>query len=89
MSCYIVTFEVAASTARSAVKKHLEEYGTFCPIHEHCWAIVTDKSAPQIRDGLTPLIAKTDRTFVIRSGTEAAWMNTYSQQNTDWLKKNL
>ena len=89
MSCYIVTFEVAASAARSAVKGRLKEYGKFCPIHEHCWAIVTDKSAAQIRDSLTPLIAKTDRTFVIRSGTEAAWINTYGQKNTDWLKKNL
>ena len=59
MSCYIVTFDVADSTARSAVEEHLKkEYGAFCPIHEHCWAIVTDKSASQIRDGLTPLIAK-------------------------------
>jgi hypothetical protein len=89
MSCYVVTFEVAAPAARSAVKDRLKKYGTFCPIHEHCWAIVTNDSAVQVRDSITPLIAPTDRVFVVRSGTEAAWSNAYGQKNTDWLKKNL
>ena len=87
--CYIITFEIADPTTRTALTERLKAYGSFCPIHEHCWAILTDQSAAQIRDFLTSLLGPTDRLFVIRSGTEAAWLRSYGESHNEWLKKYL
>jgi hypothetical protein len=71
------------------VKEKLKEYGTYCPIHDNAWAIKTEKKAIEIRDSITPLINNMDRVFVIRTGTEAAWINAYGTEHTEWLKKHL
>jgi len=86
---YIVAFETASQTTRAALKEKLKSYGTYCPINEYCWAVVTDQNAVQIRDYLLSTLAPTDRLFVIRSGTEAAWHNAYGDKNNAWLKQRL
>lgn len=89
MKCYIVTFDVADVDVRTKVRERLKGYGRFCPVHRHCWAIMSDQKAIQIRDHLTELLGPEDRLFVVRSGTEAAWRNSYGPKNNEWLKKNL
>ena len=89
MVCYIVTFEVKNPVKLASLTEALKTYGTYCPIHENAWAIITANTAAQIRDHLTPLIDPTDRLFIVRSGAEAAWSNAYGEQHSDWLKKNL
>lgn len=89
MACYVVTFEVNNVLKRNALKEGLKSYGSYCPIHDNAWAIITPNTAAQIRDHLTPFIDPTDRLFVVRSGSEAAWSNAYGEQHSDWLKKNL
>lgn len=89
MTTYIVTFEIKDSTRRLTVKNKLKEFGIFCPIHENAWAIRTDKKATEVRDTVTPLMTNEDRIFVIRTGVEAAWKNTYGNENSEWLKKHL
>jgi hypothetical protein len=87
--CYIVTWQVASVDTRRKVVSLLKTYRTFCPIHRHCWAVVTDESARQIRDKLKAVVARKDRLFVVRSGTEAAWRNSFGPGNNDWLRKYL
>jgi hypothetical protein len=89
MSCYIVTFEVAQQSDRAALTERLKAYGTYCPINENCWAIVSAATAAQVRDHLMTAIPATDKIFVIRSGVEAAWRNAYGEQNDKWLKEHL
>lgn len=89
MATYIVTFELNDSTRRKKVEDKLREFGTFCPIHEYAWAIKTEKKATEVRDSITPLLISGDRIFVIRSGTEAAWKNSYGTEHSEWLKKHL
>ncbi|TWO84628.1 hypothetical protein AYI75_08815 [Shewanella algae] len=89
MSTYIVTFEVPDAARRNALKEHLKLYNIYCPIHDNCWAIVTDKSSVQIRDRLNGIITPSDRVFVIKSGVEAAWNGIYGTANADWLKEKL
>lgn len=90
MKCYIISFEVATQTTRNALKEHIKAYSSnYCPINEQCWAILSDHSAVQVRDYLTQFISQTDRLFVVRSGTEAAWRNAYGGKHSDWLKKYL
>jgi len=89
MACYIVTFQTASETSRQKVIEKLKSYQYYCPIHDNCWAILTDQSAANIRDAVITVMSTGERLFVIRSGTEGAWLNTYGNDNSDWLKKNL
>lgn len=89
MSTYVVTFETLSEASRLKVTERLKTYNFYCPIHNYCWAIVTDKKAMDIVNDLKEVMAVGERIFVVRSGTEGAWLNTYGQENTEWLKKNL
>jgi len=89
MTCYIATFEVANVLDKNALIERLKAYGTYCPINDNCWAIVTEQTAAQVRDNLMAVIKTTDKIFVIKSGVEAAWRNVYGEKNSDWLKEKL
>lgn len=89
MTCYVVTFEVSAAT-RGKITEQLKLFGGgYCPVHANCWAITTEMTAAQVRDQLMSVMTATDRVFVVRSGTEAAWRGTYGENNSTWLKNNL
>lgn len=89
MTTYIVTFDVKEKSRLSKLKGVLKDYKFFCPIHENCWAIRVDKKASDVRDELMKHTTAEDRLFVIRTGTEAAWKNSYGEKNNEWLKKYL
>jgi hypothetical protein len=89
MTCYIVAFQAESEATRGKVREVLKSYGTFCPINNTCWAIVTDTSAKDVRDKISNVLDSGDRVFVVRSGTEAAWRNAIGVKNTEWLKKHL
>lgn len=87
MATYLVTFEIEQLANRTALLEALKGFKIYCPIHKNAWAISSDQKAAEIRDVLRPYIQPTDKLFVIRSGTEAAWLNSYGPKNDEWLKK--
>jgi len=90
MTTLIVTFEVGNASRKSDLKKKMrEQYEAICPIHENCWAIVSDQSPSQVREFLDESLLASDRIFIIRSGTHAAWKNVYGKENSEWLKERL
>lgn len=89
MKCYIVIFETVSEESRKRIKDSLVSYKIYCPINKSCWAIKTNETAVQVRDKLMGLSDKSDRIFVIRSGTEAAWVNSFGDKHDKWLKDNL
>lgn len=89
MTTYIVTFEVNDSLRKSALTEKLKAYGTYCPIHGNCWAIQSNNTAAQVREFLDQALNSSDRIFVIRTGVNAAWRNTYDEKNSKWLKERL
>lgn len=89
MTTYIVTFQTNSETSRNNVRELLKTFDAYCPIHNYCWAIRTEEKATQIRDKVNKVLAAGERVFVIRSGTEAAWFNSYGEKNDNWLKENL
>lgn len=89
MTCYIVTFEVSDGAARKRVHEQLRKYSGYCPVHEACWAILSDHTAVHVRDEIAAVLGDEGRLFVVRSGTEAAWKNSYGLKHDEWLKKNL
>lgn len=89
MTTYIVTFEVSDDSKQNQLKEKLKQYGGYCPIHDNCWAVISDHSAAQIRDFLSRDLSASERIFVIRSGIEAAWKNSFGAKHDEWLKENL
>lgn len=89
MTCYIVTFQTNSEASRNKVVETLMSYGYYCPIHNYCWAILTDERATQVRDKISRILANNERVFVVRSGTEASWFNSYDEKNNEWLRENL
>ncbi len=87
MTTFIVAFEIPDASRRARFKQALKAYGAYCPINDNTWAISVDKTAVQVRDELMKSASGQDRIFVIRSGTAAAWSNSYGNKNNDWLKK--
>ena len=88
MATYVITFEVDSSQ-KNSFRERLKEFGTYCPIHGNCWAIVTDKKPMEILDFLQDSLSGQDRVFIIRSGTESAWRNAYGDEYSKWLKEKL
>jgi hypothetical protein len=89
MTCYVVTFQTNSEMSRSKVVETLMTYGFYCPVHDYCWVIKTDVGAVEIADKIGAVLQPSERVFVIRSGTEAAWRNSYGEKNNQWLKENL
>jgi hypothetical protein len=88
--CYIIIFDVATKGALDALKEKLKQYGYYCPlVQDKSWAILSEDTAAQIRDNLTLALGSADRLYVLRSGGEGAWRNSYGEKNNDWLKKYL
>ena len=86
---YIVTFQTNSEASRLKVCERLKTFSAYCPIHNYCWAVSSDKKAAEIVDDVRVALEANERLFVIRSGTEAAWLNTYGEKNSEWLKNNL
>jgi hypothetical protein len=89
MPTYIATFEINDPPRLVSVKEKLKTLGGYCPIHNNALAISTEKTATEIRESVTSLLTPQDRIFIIRSGTESAWRNSYGNENNEWLKKYL
>ena len=89
MTCYIVSFEIQTKKKRLEMHAALKEFGSFCPISSNCWAVLSTETAVEVGGKLSPCLGPEDRLFVIRSGTEAAWWNSYGEKNNTWLQENL
>lgn len=83
--CYIITFEIKHDP--SDIISAIRSYGTWAKICENVWAIVTTKSAVDVRNHLSLSIQQGERLFIIKSGIEAAWKNVAC--TNEWLQKNL
>ncbi len=89
MTCYIVTFQTNSEASNDKVQEFLKSYRYYCPIHDHCWAINTEQRAVEIRDKIQNVLDQGERVFVVRSGTEAAWFNSFGEAYDKWLRENL
>ena len=88
MACYLVSYDLR-EPQRDYEKLYaaIKSYGTWAHINESLWAVVTTKSALEVRDHLLQYLNADDRLFVVKSGVEAAWRNTICK--TEWLKDHL
>ncbi|MCD4654766.1 CRISPR-associated endonuclease Cas2 [bacterium] len=87
MGCYIVSYDLRNQKNYEKLHKALKSYGTGAHILESTWAIVTTKSAKEIRGHLKGHMDSDDGLFVLKSGGEGALFNV--DCNSNWLKENL
>lgn len=86
-NCYIINYDLNNSKDYESLFKAIKSYGTWAKILKSCWAVVTTKSAKQVRDHLLSVMDSDDGIFVVKSGIEAAWRNV--ECTNEWLKNNL
>ena len=87
MKCYIISYDLRGNRDYDSLYRAIKSYPKWAHITESTWAIVTEKTAAQVRDDLCRVIDRDDRMFVVRSGAEAAWRNVICRN--EWLKENL
>ncbi|MCJ7932765.1 MAG: hypothetical protein MUW56_03810 [Chryseobacterium sp.] len=68
--------------------KSIKSYGTWAKVLKSCWAIITTKTAAEVRDHLASVMDYDDGLFVVKSCGLGAWRNL-DPSVSDWLKKNL
>ena len=87
MTCYLISYDLRKEKNYESLYEIIRSYSKWARITESTWAVVTTKSAVEIRDHLANVMDSDDRLFVLKSGVEAAWRN--SRCRSDWLKDNL
>lgn len=85
--CYIISYDLRKTKDYADLIAAIKSYENWEYILESVWAIVTTKSAAQVRDHLLRHMDDDDGIFVVRSGREAAWRGV--DCGSVWLKKNL
>jgi hypothetical protein len=87
MTCYIISYDLRGERDYEPLYEAIRSYKTWAHITESTWAIVTTKTAVQVRDHLSSVMDQDDRLFVVKSGVEAAWIKVICK--SEWLKGNL
>lgn len=88
MACYIVTYDLRKPDRDyEKLYEAIKSYGTWAHVTESVWAVITARTAPQVRDHLLSFMDSNDRIFVVKSGVEAAWRNPICKN--EWLKEHL
>lgn len=88
MATYIVSYDLRQPDRDyESLYAALKSYGTWARINESLWAVVSSKTAVQVREHLALYTDANDRLFVIKSGVEAAWRNPRCKN--EWLKEHL
>lgn len=87
MNCYIISYELNGKRDYAPLYEAIKSYGTWAHITETTWAVVSVKAHTEIRDHLIRYLDQTDRIFVVKSGSAAAWNNVLCKN--EWLKEHL
>ena len=87
MNCYIISYDLVRNRNYDQLHIAIKQYSKWAHVTESTWAVVTAKSAVQVRENLLQAMDSDDRLFVVKSGVEAAWQNSICKNA--WLKENL
>jgi len=87
METYLISYDLSDKDKYQELYEQVKSYQKWAHITESFFAIVSDKSAVEIRDELLKIVGDESRLMVVRSAHEAAWHNTLC--SSEWLKKSL
>ena len=97
MAAYILTWNIKDVNRRQTFVGVIQAFYNqtpkiiigYCPIHYNAWAILTSKTAKELREMFSQYVLAEDSLLIIRSGVEAAWINSLGPANDEWLKNHL
>lgn len=86
--CYIISYDLCQPDRDyEALYQVLRSFPNWGKLTESTWAVVTSKTAVEIRDFLRNYIDSNDRLIVILSGRSAAWTRLLA--DNEWVIENL
>lgn len=86
---FVVLFQLAERENRDALRKELRTFKNYCPLSNTAWALVSEKTAGELRDQFGEFVVAPDRLYVLELGHSGAWKNAISKEHSSWLKANL
>lgn len=84
---YIISYDMLGDGDYDSLIKHIKEYRYWAHITESTWAVLSTKSAVEIRDDIKNFLTDGSRLIVVQSANVAALDNTIC--SNEWLKKNV
>ncbi len=76
MDKYIISYDlIGPNRDYNAVIKRIETYPASVSVLESVWIVMTDKTAPEIRNDISSAMDSNDRIFVARLTGHTAWKN--------------
>lgn len=89
MATYIISYDLnRPGQDYESLYKAIKQLGAWWHHLDSTWVVVTQKSAAQVRDVLTPEVDANDKVLVVRSAGEGAWRG-FNDKGSQWLKDNL
>lgn len=91
MNQLIILFEFKNPTLekKNALKNEIRVYKKYAFLMDNACIIWTEDSAATVRDNLKKNLVSGDKIYVGVAAAPAAWLTSFSQEVTDYLKKNL
>ena len=84
---YLISYDMVGDGNYDTLINHIKSYGTWAHITESTWAIVSQKTATEIRDEVKKYLSNGSRLIVIKSANVAAWSNALC--TNEWLKEHI
>lgn len=91
MATYLIGYDLTdkAEDAYTELEQAIKSLGSTWWHHlDSTWIVVTELSATEVRDKLTPHLKSNDKILVVKSGREAAWRG-FNDRGSTWLKDHL
>jgi hypothetical protein len=91
MSQLIIIFEFKNPTLekKNTLKNEIREYKKFAFLMDNACIIWTEDSAATVRDNLKKNLVFGDKIYVGETSAPAAWLTSFSEEVTNYLKANL
>ena len=87
MSCYIISYDLRKERDYQSLYDAIKGFDNWADILESTWAVVSDKTAVEIRTELLSHMDDDDRLFIIKSGMDSAWRHVLCDDS--WLEDNI
>lgn len=89
LNTYVVAFDEPDVSRRKVLAERFKGFHSYCPIHNNCWAIMTDMPIDKTAQFLLDVLSSGGFIFVVHPASgDSAW-KTYSDKHTKWLQENL
>lgn len=84
--CFLISYDLVAPNRNyTDLYEAIKGYGFWGRLTESTWAIISSKTAVEIRNDLLSHIDKNDRLIVVQSGRSAAWTKVMASDS--WVKQ--